>query len=68
MSYYTQEHTITSGRGWKRPLYTSKRVYSTFEDVKRRISRLKREFGAENVVDMPKKGDPCTQVVYVRLY
>lgn len=68
MPFYTQEHTVTSKRGWKRPLYTSRRVYRTFDDAMRRVSWLSREYGAENVVSMPKKSDPSTQVVYVRLY
>lgn len=68
MSYYTQEHTITSKRGWKQPLFTSNRVYRTMQDVKKRIAWLGREYGHENVVSMPKKGDPNTEVVYIRLY
>ena len=68
MSYYTLEHTITSKRGWKKPLFTSNRVYRTMMDVKKRISWLAREYGSENVVAMPKKGDPNTEVVYIRLY
>lgn len=68
MSYHTLEHTITSKRGWKRPLYSGSRVYRTMNDVKRRIEALAREYGRENVVSMPKKGDPTTEVVYIRLY
>ena len=68
MAYHTLEHTITSKRGWKRPLYSGSRVYRTMKDVKKRISWLAREYGEENVVAMPKKGDPTTEVVYIRLY
>lgn len=68
MSYHTQELTVTSKRGWKRPLYSGSRVYRTIEDVKRRIQWLAREYGQENVVHMEKKGDPSTEIVYIRLY
>ena len=68
MPYYTQEHTSTSKRGWKQPLRSQRRTYPTIGDVKNRISRLTREYGSDNVVHMPKKGDPSTEVVYVRLY
>lgn len=68
MSYYTQEHTITSERGWKRPLFTSKRVYRSLRDVRRRIAWLCREYGEENVIYKPKKGDPSTEEVYIRLF
>lgn len=68
MSFYTQEHTITSARGWKRPLFTSRRVYRTEKDIRKRISWLSREYGYENVVHMPKKGDASTELVYIRLY
>lgn len=67
MSYYTLEHTITSKRGWKRPLFTSNRVYRTLGEVRRRISWLSREYGEENVSYRPKKGDPNTEEVYIRI-
>lgn len=65
--YHTEERTILSMRGWKRPLYTSTRVYRTEDDVRSRIRCLAREYGRDNVVHMPKKGDPCTELVYVRI-
>ena len=68
MSYHTLEHTITSKRGWKRPLYSGNRVYRTFNDVLKRISYLSREYGDENVIHMRKKGDPTTEIVYIRVY
>lgn len=68
MSYHTIEHRVTSMRGWKRPLYSGNRVYRTVHEVKRRIAYLAREYGEENVVHMPKKGDPTTEIVYIRLY
>lgn len=68
MSYHTSEHKITSLRGWKRPLYSGTRVYRTIRDVKKRIRWLEGEYGEENVVHMPKRGDPTTEEVYIRLY
>lgn len=68
MSYHTLEHTITSKRGWKRPLYSGSRVYRSMRDVMKRISYLARQYGDENVVHMPKKGDPSTVEVYIRIY
>ncbi len=67
MSYHTLEHKISSMRGWKRPLYSGTRVYRTKMDVMRRISWLQHEYGDENVAHMPCKGDPSTEIVYVRL-
>lgn len=67
MSYHTLEHTITSKRGWKRPLYSGERVYRSLNDVKKRIAWLCREYGEENIAHMPKKGDPSTEEVYIRI-
>ena len=68
MSYHTLEHKITSLRGWKRPLYSGSRVYRTKMDVQKRIWWLEDEYGEENVVHMPKRDDPTTEEVYIRLY
>lgn len=67
MPYHTLEHRISSMRGWKRPLYSGIRVYRTKNDVKRRISWLCNEYGDENIVHMPCKNDPTTEIVYIRL-
>jgi len=67
MSYHTLEHKISSMRGWKRPLYSGTRVYRTKSDVMKRIRWLCNEYGDENVAHMPCKGDPSTEIVYVRL-
>ena len=55
-------------RGWKRPLYSGSRVYATKNAIKKRIRWLEGEYGAENVVHMPKKGDSSTEIVYIRLF
>lgn len=68
MTYHTVEHKITSERGWKRPLYSGSRVYGSKSAVRGRIRWLKSEYGEENVVHMAQKGDPSTEIVYVRLY
>lgn len=68
MPYYTLEHVITSKGGWKRPLFTRNRVYRSLEQVSSRIFRLRREYGAENVVCRTKIGDPNTKEVFIRLF
>lgn len=67
MSYHTVEHKIDSMRGWKRPLYTGKRVYRSTREVKKRIGWLCREYGDENIVHMPDKCDSRTEIVFVRV-
>lgn len=67
MVYHTFEHVIDSMRGWKRPLYTYTRSYRSRNDVRRRISWLCREYGDENIAHMPQKGDPSTEMVYIRV-
>jgi hypothetical protein len=54
-------------RGWKRPLWTGTRVYRTKNDIMKRISWLCRQYGDENIAHMPKKGDPTTEIIYIRL-
>lgn len=67
MAFYTLEHKVDSMRGWKRPLYTGRRVYPSLNAIKGRIRLLEREYGQENVVHMHQKGDLSTEVVYVRV-
>ena len=67
MSYHTFENVIDSMRGWKRPLYSYTRVYRTKNGVLGRIRLLQMEYGDENIAHMPKKGDPTTEVVYIRI-
>lgn len=67
MAFHTLEHKIDSLRGWKRPLYSGSRVYGTKSDVLKRIRWLEREYGHENVAHMTHKGDPSTEIVYVRI-
>lgn len=65
MSYHTDECIVHSMRGYKRPLYRYRRVYRSKDDVKKRISYLRREYGDDNVVSM--SGDRLTQIVYIRI-
>ena len=67
MPYFTQELTISSTSNWKQPISTDSRKYHTKNDFMRHLSWLSREYGNENVVHMPKKGDLNTGVVYIRL-
>ena len=67
MSYYTLESKVHSMRGCKRPLYTGRRVYRSAYEVKKRIKWLCNEYGADNIVHMPDKGDPNTEIVFVRV-
>ena len=67
MAFRTYEKIIDSTRGWKRPLHSYTRYYKTFNDVRRRISYLVREYGSENVVHMPCKNENDAALVYVRV-
>lgn len=67
MSYHTYEHVIDSIRGWKRPLYSYKRVYRTKNGALGRIRLLQMEYGDENIATMPDKNDPTTEIVYIRV-
>ncbi len=67
MSYHTLEHTIDSMRGWKRPLWSGTRVYRTKNQINGRIAYLEYEYGSENIAHMPLKGDPSTEVIYIRI-
>ena len=67
MVFHTLEHIVDSMRGWKRPLYSYSRSYSTKYDVNRRIRWLIRTYGDENIAQMPVKDDPSTVEVYVRV-
>lgn len=67
MAYYTLEHTIKSMSGCKRPLYSSRRVYRTLADVKKRIRQLCDEWGEDNVAQMTPKYEPDTTIVFVRI-
>jgi len=67
MSYQTIERTVSSMRGYKNPLWTGSRVYSTKNGVASRIKWLCNEFGRDNVVHMPKKDDLNTEIVYIRV-
>lgn len=67
MPFQTIERTVHSMRGYKNPLWTGSRVYKTKNGVKSRIKWLRNEFGYDNVVHMTKKGDPNTEIVYIRV-
>ena len=67
MAFRTYEKMIDSSRGYKRPLYSYTRSYRTFNDVRRRISQLIREYGEDNVIHMPCKDENDAALVYVRV-
>ena len=67
MAYNAVEHIVESMRGWKRPLNSYRRRFGSKYGLNRRISYLRREYGDENVVVRPMKGDKGTVEVYVRV-
>lgn len=67
MAYHTSERIVHSMRGYNRPLYKYQRVYRNKDEVNRRISYLKREYGEDNVVSMPMCDDSTTEIVYIRI-
>ena len=67
MAYNTLERKVHSMRGYKNPLYTGRRVYRSHYEVKKRIKWLCNEYGADNIVHMPSKDDPNTEIVFVRV-
>jgi len=67
MAFYTQERVVSSMRGYKKPLYSYRRVYGSLGEVKRRINHLVRDYGSENIVVEGLNGAPNTQVVYIRV-
>ena len=67
MSFFTEESKYKSFGSRFSPLYTGKRVYRSEYEVKKRIYWLQNEYGAENIWHEPKKGDPATTLVYVRI-
>lgn len=67
MAFRIIEHTIKSVFGHKRPVETKSIDFCDRSRADRRVSWLRREYGFENIVFEPQKGNPALAVVYVRV-
>lgn len=67
MAFRIIEHTISSFGGFKRPLETNVIEFCDKLRADRRVSWLRREFGAENIALRPVRGQLAVAEVFVRV-